>query len=127
MQRVEVYDESGRCIEWAGLDAFDFVRVVNGEEVERRPATAVELAAGQPPAVPTGELAVDRYTVPADATSYAVARYGATDRVLFVVNGVVHPVEPVGGVAELSIAADAPGVITVAVRDRQFVIVAEGV
>jgi hypothetical protein len=81
----------------------------------------------QSPALPTGELVVDRYTIPANATSYAVARYGATDRVLFVVNGVVHPVNPTAGVAELSVAADAPGVITVAVRDRQFVIVAEGV
>lgn len=98
----------------------------SGVEVERRAMTPDEIAAATPPpAVAVGDLAVDRYTIPADGATYAVARYGATDTVHFVVDGTVQTVTPVDGVAELEIAAAGAGPITVQVRDRSFVIVAE--
>jgi hypothetical protein len=76
-------------------------------------AATVAAATPSPPALPAGELIVDRYTVPAGGATHAVARYGAGDPVHFVVDGTVQTVQPVNEVAELEIAAPAPGVISV--------------
>lgn len=111
---------------WDG-DAGTYTRWdTDGQELETRPLTADELAALAPARLSLGELVVDRYTLPADGATHAVARYGADDVVHFVVDGIVQTVVPVDGVAELEIAAAAPGAISVQVRDRAFVLVAEG-
>lgn len=46
--RTEVYRDS-TLVEWFGVDGPDWVHVRDGAEVERRAATAEELAADQPP------------------------------------------------------------------------------
>lgn len=76
----------------------------------------------QPP--PEGQFSVLRWTIPADASEQAVITYTASDTVYFVVDGAVHTVEPVDGVATLEVFADAPGTIRVEVRDKSAVITA---
>lgn len=72
-------------------------------------------------------LQVDRWSVPADGRSYAVARFATAEPVWFVVNGTTERVVPVDGVATLEVAAAAAGAVRIEVRDRSAVIVAEEV
>jgi hypothetical protein len=70
-------------------------------------------------------LEVTQWTVPADGTSYVIAKYYSQDTVYFVVNGDVITVTPDEvWTAELEIAADAPGPIDISVKNHKAVVVA---
>lgn len=72
-------------------------------------------------------LRIDRWTIPADNGTYAVARYGADEPVWVVVDGVPNLIVPVDGVATVNVAADTPGPVRIEVRDSAAVIVSEEV
>lgn len=75
--------------------------------------------------IPLETLEVTDWTIPADGTSYVVAKYYSTDTVNFVVNGDVVPIEPDDVyTAELEIAADAPGPVEIKVKTDQAVVIA---
>jgi hypothetical protein len=81
----------------------------------------------EPEPVKLDVLSVDRWTIPADGTTEAVATYTSNDPVKFIIDGQVVTVDPVEQVCTLEISADAAGPIPVQVKDKQFVIVAEDV
>ena len=87
--------------------------------------TAQEQLDYQRSLIPLETLAVTQWTIPADGTSYVVAKYYSQDIVNFVVNGDVIPVTPDDvWTAELEIAADAPGPIEIKGKTAQAVVIA---
>ncbi len=70
-------------------------------------------------------LEITDWEIPADGSSYVVAKYLSTEPVNFVVNGEVITVTPDDvWTAELEIAADAPGVIEISVKNHRAAVVA---
>ncbi len=87
--------------------------------------TAQELLDYQRAQIPLETLEVTQWTVPADGTSYVIAKYYSTEPVNFVVNGDVITVTPDEVyTAELEIAADAPGPIEISVKNQRAVVIA---
>jgi len=75
-----------------------------------------------------GVLSINKWTIPADGETTSVAIYTSNEPVKFIIDDdKIIEVTPDQNYCTLEIAADAPGPISVKVKDKQFTIVAEEV
>ena len=82
----------------------------------------------EPDPTELGVLSVNNWSIPADGVSTSTAIYTSEDPVDFIIDdSEIITVSPDQNYCTLEISADAPGPISVKVRDKQFTIVAEEV
>lgn len=74
-----------------------------------------------------GILSVNKWKIPADGETEAVAIYTSEESVDFVVDGEIVTVHPSDNYCTLEISADSPGPIEIKVKDKSFTIIAEEV